>query len=224
VATAAQEAHDVLAFAAVATTPLGRWTLDACGLGERKVEHALGRGLLVVGRMDGEPAVEPVHDLVRVSACSVLETGDVEQGLLEVLLGATPIHPSRIAHHMANLNHPQNPVWASQDAGQDRTSFSWEQGGCWYDVAVAHGYPKNDVDWMRAELVAESGRVAEALAAWTDVAETSPTKSERVLALAHGAALAYGMGEMATGHALADPAVRTLGRCLRRSVGESSRR
>ena len=211
----AQQAHDVLVLAAVATTPLGRSVLDACGISDREVEHALGSGLLVVGRMDGEPAVELVHDLVRVTVTTVLQTREVEQGLLDVLLRTAPDRPARVAHHMANLHHDDTAVWALRAAEQARVSFAWEQASRWFDVAVAHGHPPNDVDWLRAELLGQSGRVADALVAWTAVAETSTSKKQRVLALGHGAALAYGTGDMAKGHSLAGPAVRALGMQLR---------
>ncbi|MFT6158979.1 MAG: hypothetical protein ACJARS_001505 [bacterium] len=206
-----ERSHEVLALAAIATTPLDRPTLNACGVSESEVEHLLGRGLLVVGRMDGQPAVEPVHDLVRSTCRTVLETKLAEQRLLDVLMAGTPVHANRVAHHMSRLDDERTAVWALRAADDACKAFAWQQASDWYAMAAKHGQHGADIDRLHAETLTRAGRVPDALAAWTRVAQTAPDKPSRVLAFTHGATVAYGSGDLLAGHALAKPAARELG-------------
>jgi len=174
----------LLTLASLAGRPVERdLLLSASGLGatgRREVSRLVAMQVLRMGRVDGQPALEPRHD--RFRAAALAETTPTAQGaghlaFAEALLarGAAAIDPEPLVDHLLAAGQSERAAgFALAAADRAAEALAFDRAAALYRVAlgVEHaGVGRWEVLRRRAEALVAAGRGGEAAEAFMAAAD-----------------------------------------------------
>ncbi|MEZ4393602.1 MAG: protein kinase [Polyangiales bacterium] len=174
----------LLTFASLAGRPLERGLLlAASGLGatgRREVSRLVATQVLRMGRVDGQPAVEPRHDRFRAAVLAETSADAQRAGhlaLAEALLarGAAESDPdSLVAHLVAADQRERAAGYALSAADRAAEALAFDRAAALYRAALEGDHPgvaRWEVLRRRAEALVAAGRGGEAAEAFMAAAE-----------------------------------------------------